>query len=103
MSDSAYTWQSLIVRPEWMQRAACRGVPTELFFTERGESTAPARDVCRDCEVRAECLAFALNTAEKFGTWGGVSERGRRRLRRQLNLRSELGGRPYKQDGEVAS
>jgi WhiB family redox-sensing transcriptional regulator len=39
--------------------------------------------VCRGCEVRQQCLDYALANGEKFGIWGGLSERERRRLRRQ--------------------
>lgn len=69
-------------RPAWMADANCLGVDPDLMFPERGASLAPAKDVCRGCEVRSECLAFALDTGEKFGVWGGLSERERRRLRR---------------------
>jgi len=39
--------------------------------------------VCKGCEVREQCLDYALANGEKFGIWGGLSERERRRLRRQ--------------------
>ena len=39
--------------------------------------------MCRGCEVRHDCLEFALQNGEKFGIWGGLSERERRRIRRQ--------------------
>ena len=42
--------------------------------------------MCRSCEVRVECLEYALSHAEKFGIWGGLSERERRRVRRQRAL-----------------
>jgi WhiB family redox-sensing transcriptional regulator len=59
------------------------GVDPDLFFPERGASTREAREVCRGCVVRGDCLEYALANAEKFGIWGGLSERERRRLRRQ--------------------
>jgi WhiB family transcriptional regulator, redox-sensing transcriptional regulator len=68
--------------PDWFQRAACIGCDPDLFFPERGEHTRPAKEVCRGCPVREECLEFALATVEKFGIWGGTSERERRRIRR---------------------
>ena len=67
----------------WQDRANCLGVDPDLFFPERGASTREAKEVCRGCEVRAECLEFALQNGEKFGIWGGLSERERRRIRRQ--------------------
>lgn len=65
----------------WRDHAACRGVDPDLFFPGRGEATAPAKAVCATCPVRAECLNYAMANGEKFGIWGGLSERERRRLR----------------------
>ncbi len=58
------------------------GVDPELFFPERGSSTREAKEVCRGCVVRIDCLEFAIANSEKFGIWGGMSERERRRVRR---------------------
>ena len=55
-----------------------------MFFPEKGVSTRDAKQVCRGCDVREECLAYALANDEKFGIWGGLSERERRRLSRGL-------------------
>jgi WhiB family redox-sensing transcriptional regulator len=70
----------------WQERANCLGVDPDLFFPERGASTKEAKAVCNGCEVRMECLEYALRHGEKFGIWGGMSERERRRLRRQRAL-----------------
>jgi WhiB family redox-sensing transcriptional regulator len=70
----------------WQERANCLGVDPDLFFPERGASTREAKSVCAGCEVRLECLEYALDNGEKFGIWGGLSERERRRLRRQRAL-----------------
>jgi WhiB family redox-sensing transcriptional regulator len=67
----------------WQDEANCLGVDPDLFFPERGASTREAKEVCRGCVVREECLEFALANGEKFGIWGGMSERERRRIRRQ--------------------
>jgi WhiB family redox-sensing transcriptional regulator len=67
----------------WQDSANCLGVDPDLFFPERGASTREAKEVCRGCVVREECLEFALRNGEKFGIWGGLSERERRRIRRQ--------------------
>ncbi len=67
----------------WQDQANCLGVDPDLFFPERGASTREAKEVCRGCEVRQQCLDYALANGEKFGIWGGLSERERRRLRRQ--------------------
>jgi len=71
----------IISRPEWMRRANCRGLNPDLFYPRRGESAEEAKAVCDGCEVRAECLEHALATGEKYGVWGGLAERPRRRLR----------------------
>lgn len=74
----------LIDVPEWHERAACRGLDPDLFFPERGESTTAAKAICADCPVRPECLGFALTENEKFGIWGGKSERERRAARARI-------------------
>jgi len=70
----------------WQEQANCLGVDPDLFFPERGASTREAKAVCRGCEVRGDCLEYALAHGEKFGIWGGLSERERRRVRRQRAL-----------------
>ena len=67
----------------WQDRALCAQTDPEAFFPEKGGSTREAKRVCRSCEVRAECLEYALEHDERFGIWGGTSERERRRLKRQ--------------------
>ena len=70
----------------WQDRANCLGVNPDLFFPERGASTREAKEVCKGCVVREECLEYALANGEKFGIWGGLSERERRRIRRQRSI-----------------
>lgn len=70
----------------WQDYANCLGVDPDLFFPERGASTREAKEVCRGCVVREDCLEYALQNGEKFGIWGGMSERERRRIRRQRAL-----------------
>ncbi len=67
----------------WQDFANCLGVDPDLFFPERGASTREAKEVCKGCVVREDCLEYALANGEKFGIWGGLSERERRRIRRQ--------------------
>ena len=71
---------------EWRKLANCLGVDPDLFYPDRGASTREAKNVCRGCVVREECLEYALSTGEKFGIWGGLSERERRRIRRQRSI-----------------
>ena len=70
----------------WQRKANCMGVDPDLFFPERGASTREAKEVCRGCVVREDCLEYALANGEKFGIWGGMSERERRRIRRRRAL-----------------
>ncbi len=67
----------------WRLSALCGETDPEAFFPEKGGSTRDAKRVCTGCDVRAECLEFALSNDERFGIWGGLSERERRRLRVQ--------------------
>jgi len=66
----------------WRLGAACAEVDPELWFPERGDGAEVAKRICAGCPVRAQCLAFALQTNEGIGVWGGVSGRERRALRR---------------------
>ena len=74
--------EPIILERGWQDAANCLGVDPDLFFPERGASTREAKEVCKGCVVRGECLEYALANGEKFGIWGGLSERERRRLRR---------------------
>jgi WhiB family redox-sensing transcriptional regulator len=67
----------------WQERALCAETDPEAFFPEKGGSTREAKKICSGCEVKAECLEYALGNDERFGIWGGLSERERRRLRRR--------------------
>jgi WhiB family redox-sensing transcriptional regulator len=69
---------------DWQERALCAQTDPEAFFPEKGGSTREAKRICSGCEVRAECLDYALAHDERFGIWGGLSERERRRLRRAV-------------------
>lgn len=64
----------------WQDRGLCAQTDPEAFFPEKGGSARPAKEVCRSCEVRAECLEYALVHDERFGVWGGKTERERRKL-----------------------
>ena len=68
----------------WQDRALCAQTDPEAFFPEKGGSTREAKRVCASCEVKAECLEYALQNDERFGIWGGLSERERRRLKRGI-------------------
>ncbi len=65
----------------WRDDAACRGLDTELFFPGQGESIMEAKQICSSCPVRVECADYALDSGQRFGIWGGTTERDRRRER----------------------
>jgi WhiB family transcriptional regulator, redox-sensing transcriptional regulator len=72
---------------DWRALSACRDADPELFFplSPSGPGLtqiAKAKVVCGRCQVREQCLRFALNSGQEFGIWGGTSEDERRRLAR---------------------
>lgn len=78
---------SMTSQDDWRSLGACRHEDPELFFPV--VPTGPglvqidrAKAVCARCEVRAECLRFAVETVQDHGVWGGTSEEERRALRR---------------------
>ena len=68
---------------DWPDYAACAQTDPDAFFPEKGESNRAAKKICARCFVRTDCLAYALEHDERFGIWGGLSERERRRMKRE--------------------
>lgn len=68
---------------EWQDDALCAQVGTEMFFPEKDGSTKDAKQICAQCPVREQCLAYAIENNERFGIWGGVSERELHRMKKQ--------------------
>ncbi len=71
----------------WIERARCIGEDPELFFPvgtsrEAVAQTARAIAVCLECPVRVDCLAWALDSCQDTGVWGGLGEEDRREIRR---------------------
>jgi WhiB family redox-sensing transcriptional regulator len=69
---------------QWQERALCAQTDPEAFFPEKGGSTREAKRICLGCDVKDSCLEYALANDERFGIWGGLSERERRRLKRGI-------------------
>ena len=71
----------------WQIDGACAEVGGDGFFPEKGESSRFAQRICHGCEVRSDCLEYALTTGQYFGVWGGLSER---QLRAEAKRRAEV-------------
>jgi hypothetical protein len=67
-------------RETWQERALCSQTDPELFFPDKGQSPRHAKTICRQCDVRLECLDYALRNNERFGVWGGTTDYQRSRL-----------------------
>ena len=67
----------------WQRDALCSQTDPEAFFPEKGGSTRDAKRICSGCDVRQQCLDYALQNDERFGIWGGLSERERRKLKKR--------------------
>lgn len=65
----------------WKSYGLCREVDPDLFFPEPSFSAAAAKKVCLACDVRIECLEYAVEHGE-HGIWGGLSDNQRMALRR---------------------
>ncbi len=81
--------RDLDLRPlPWADSAACTEVDPELFHGEHGLYSAEAKAICGGCDVRATCLAWALDNDEPHGILGGLNPNERRRLKKKLNRRT---------------
>jgi WhiB family redox-sensing transcriptional regulator len=67
----------------WEVEANCRGMDPAIFFPVNDDDAFEAIAVCSACSVRGECLAWALETRERFGVWGGTTEKQRRSMLRR--------------------
>lgn len=68
--------------PSWQDEALCAQTGADFFFPEPGSSVREAKSICGRCEMRSACLEYALANDERFGVWGGLSEKERHQLRR---------------------
>ncbi|MDH4112032.1 MAG: WhiB family transcriptional regulator [Actinomycetota bacterium] len=97
--DPGETW--------WIEQASCIGEDPELFFpigtsTSAMEQTARAIGICNGCPVRADCLAWALDTCQDAGVWGGLGEEDRREIRRaRRRAAAAAATEPHRADDEL--
>lgn len=84
---SVYDLPLIPAPAEWAERAACKGEPIHIFYPPSGRRPTIALQVCQRCEVRQECLDYAIENHQHWGVWGGMTERQRfeekRRRKRQ--------------------
>lgn len=79
---------------DWMGYAVCASVDPEVWFPQKSGSSIPAKRICNGfkgnppCPVREQCLEYAMAHEEKFGVWGGLSERERNKRRKDATERS---------------
>lgn len=71
--------------PDWYVDALCAQTSPDEFFPEKGGTSRHAKAICAECPVRQTCLEHALANGERFGVWGGTSERERRRLLKEAS------------------
>lgn len=76
----------------WRVQAACRGMDPNLFHPDSGgfAGQRAAKAVCWACPVREACLEYAVTNGERYGIWGGMSERQRRELVRDQRETSRV-------------
>lgn len=85
-----------LMPPEWVSQGLCGQTDPEAFFPEKGGSTREAKKTCARCPVAAECLDYAIEHEERFGIWGGLSERERRKLMPAIKGQAPANGNTFK-------
>jgi WhiB family redox-sensing transcriptional regulator len=76
----------------WRENAKCRKIGPSLFFSEDEDGNLSrkndldAKKMCKDCPVKTECLAYALNQQIRFGIWGGFTSRERSSIAKKFGL-----------------
>ena len=68
---------------QWQDNAECSNHPHEVFFIEMGESARPAKSICSECSVSFDCLLDSLQFGDRYGIFGGYTERERRVVKRE--------------------
>lgn len=66
---------------DWREQGLCRQYDPDTFFGKTTPDVHEAKRICRGCPVREQCTQFALDNDERFGVWGGLSQKELRALR----------------------
>jgi WhiB family redox-sensing transcriptional regulator len=77
-----------MIDTDWMADAKCKDMDPDIFFPSDGVGVQAAQRICAECNVRLQCLEYALAGHIDHGVWGGASERERRRILRRRRLTS---------------
>lgn len=72
----------LLLDQDWRSQAVCARTDPDLWFSPGAVEHREAKKICRECPVRRQCLAYAMEAPVDHGVWGGMTERERRRHRR---------------------
>lgn len=70
---------------DWRARTLCAYLaPHEIgyFTSSSAQDIVRAKLVCDSCDVKEQCLAYALRTNENTNVYGGKSEQERRSMKR---------------------
>ncbi len=83
LRSRAGTMPQIPIDVSWQEQSACNDHDVKMFFPENGAGVKKAKAICAECEVRNECLEYALLNNIPHGVWGGASERQRVQIRRE--------------------
>lgn len=86
----------MIPNLDWLDDAVCAGMDQRAFFATGNHARAQvfaAQRVCATCPVRTECRNWAIESGERWGVWGGMSQHELRRKRRRFTSRAKTGTR----------
>jgi WhiB family transcriptional regulator, redox-sensing transcriptional regulator len=78
---------------DWHGRGLCIGEDPDVFFPSHGDPGMKAREICRACLVRGDCLRCATD-ADESGIWGGLDQQERRNLERKRRRRAAASSPP---------
>lgn len=68
----------------------CTETDAEIFHPDKGENPSAAQRTCRNCDLRAQCLAYSLATEQEYGVWGGTTPNERGWLCQVREARAEV-------------
>jgi WhiB family redox-sensing transcriptional regulator len=78
---------AVAVEQDWRALGACSKTDPDLWFAVGAMEHKQAKRICRECPVQSQCLAYAMDAPVDHGIWGGLTERERRRFRRQAGAK----------------